>query len=282
MRNLLSTRVTWRRSAVLLGSTALLAGALTQLPATASAEPPQPAKQAAKQAAAEAPGDYYKDAEGKTGDELKAALNTIISEGDQLSYDQVWEALKATDEDPDNKSNVLLLYTGRSQSKEDNGGGADQWNREHTWAKSHGDFGTATGPGTDIHHLRPTDVSVNSTRGSKDFDEGGEELEEAPGNFTDGDSFEPRDEVKGDVARMILYMSVRYEGKDDYPDLEANDEVENGSKPLHGKLSTLKKWNEQDPPSDFEKNRNEVIFEKFQHNRNPFIDHPEWVKEIWG
>ena len=275
MRNLVSTRVTWRRSAVLLGSTALLAGALTQLPATASAEPP-------RATAVEAPDDYYKDAEGKTGDELKSALNTIISKSDQLSYDEVWEALKVTDQDPDNTSNVIELYTGNSVSKDDNGGGADQWNREHVWAKSHGDFGTKTGPGTDVHHLRPADVSVNSTRGNKDFDEGGEEVEEAPGNFTDGDSFEPRDEVKGDVARMILYMSVRYEGNDSYPDLEANDKVENGSEPLHGKLSALKKWNEEDPPSDFEKNRNEVIFEKFQHNRNPFIDHPEWVKEIWG
>lgn len=226
--------------------------------------------------------DYYKDALGKTGPELKTALHGIIKDADKLSYSQVWDALKVTDQDPSNSSNVILLYTGRSQSADDNGGDPDQWNREHVWAKSHGDFGTGTGPGTDIHHLRPTDVSVNSTRGNKDFDEGGEEVEEAPGNFTDGDSWEPRDEVKGDVARMVLYMAVRYEGDDAFPDLEPNDKVDNGSAPNMGRLSAMKKWNEQDPPSDFEKNRNEVIFDKFQHNRNPFIDHPEWVNDIWS
>ena len=146
----------------------------------------------------------------------------------------------------------------------------------------HGDFGTTIGPGTDLHHLRPANATVNSTRNNLDFDEGGEEVEDAPGNFYDNDSFEPRDEVKGDVARMILYMSVRYEGNDEYPDLEPNDEVENNKDPYIGRLSKLKEWNEADPPSDFEKNRNEVIFDKFQKNRNPFIDHPEWVGEIWS
>lgn len=225
---------------------------------------------------------YYKDALGKTGEDLKSSLHTIVSDQTKLSYSEVWDALKATDEDPADSANVILLYTGRSQSKSSNGGGADQWNREHTWAKSHGDFGTATGPGTDIHHLRPTDVSVNSTRGNKDFDEGGSEVGEAPGNYTDGDSFEPRDAVKGDVARMIFYMAVRYEGDDSFPDLEVSDQVNNGSAPLHGKLSVLEQWNEQDPPDAFEKNRNQVVFDDFQHNRNPFIDHPEWVAAIWG
>ncbi|MBZ2410645.1 endonuclease [Streptomyces sp. L06] len=224
---------------------------------------------------------YYQDALGKSGEELKSALHTIISDQTKLSYSQVWEALKDTDEDPANSSNVVLLYTGRSQSKESNGGGSGQWNREHVWAKSHGDFGTSTGPGTDIHHLRPTDVQVNSTRGNKDFDEGGSELSDAPGNFTDDDSFEPRDEVKGDVARMILYMAVRYEGNDSFADLEPNDQVDNGSQPYMGKLSVLKQWSQEDPPDSFEQRRNDVIFEQYQHNRNPFIDHPEWVGEIW-
>ncbi|MBC3991149.1 endonuclease [Streptomyces sp. AC563] len=225
---------------------------------------------------------YYEDAIGKTGESLRTALHQIISTDTQkLSYSQVWDALKATDEDPANPANVVLLYTGRSQSKDSNGGGADQWNREHVWAKSHGDFGTATGPGTDIHHLRPTDVSVNSTRGNKDFDLGGSEVEEAPGNLTDEDSFEPRDEVKGDVARMIFYMAVRYEGEDGFADLEVNDKVGNGSNPFLGRLSVLRKWSAEDAPSDFEKRRNQVIFDKYQHNRNPFIDHPEWVDEIW-
>ncbi|MFE7778198.1 endonuclease I family protein [Streptomyces sp. NPDC057445] len=224
---------------------------------------------------------YYKDALGKTGPELKKALHTIVSEQTKLSYDDVWDALKATDEDPGNPANVILLYTGRSQSKDSNGTGDDDWNREHVWAKSHGDFGTDTGPGTDVHHLRPADVSVNSIRGNKDFDAGGDEVAEAPGNHTDSDSFEPRDAVKGDVARMIFYMAVRYDGEDGFADLEPNDKVDNGSAPHIGRLSVLKEWSRQDPPDAFEQKRNQIIYDKFQHNRNPFIDHPEWVNEVW-
>ena len=226
--------------------------------------------------------DYYQDAIGKTGAELKSALHTIISNNTKITYDQVWDALQKTDEDPANPSNVILLYTGRSQSKAKHGGGVDDWNREHVWAKSHGDFGTATGPGTDVHHLRPTDVSVNSERGNKDFDNGGSEVSEAPGNFTDSDSWEPRDAVKGDVARMIMYMSVRYEGDDSYPDLEMNDTVNNGSAPNIGRQSVLLQWSNEDPPDSFEQHRNQVIFDQIQHNRNPFIDHPEWAASIWG
>ncbi len=226
---------------------------------------------------------YYADAMGKSGDQLKSCLHQIISSGTtKLTYDQVWDALKMTDEDPTNPSNVILLYTGRSQAKSDNGGGVDQWNREHVWARSHGGFGTATGPGTDVHHLRPTDVSVNSTRGNKDFDEGGSAVGEAPGNYTDADSWEPRDAVKGDVARMIFYMDVRYEGGDGFADLEVNDQVSNGTAPLHGRLSVLLQWNAQDPPDTFEQRRNQVIYDDLQHNRNPFVDHPEWAASIWS
>ncbi|RJQ75485.1 ribonuclease [Pseudonocardiaceae bacterium YIM PH 21723] len=226
--------------------------------------------------------DYYAAAQGKSGHELKVALHQIIKNNTKISYAQVWEALKDTDQDPNNTNNVILLYSGRSQSKNSNGGNPNDWNREHVWAKSHGDFGTATGPGTDVHHLRPEDVSVNSTRGNKDFDLGGSAVSECPGCKTDGDSFEPRDAVKGDVARMILYMAVRYDGEDGFADLEPNESVNNGSKPAIGKLSVLRQWAKQDPPDAFEQRRNQVIYDKYQHNRNPFIDHPEWVASIWG
>ncbi|MFC8262763.1 endonuclease I family protein [Streptomyces sp. NPDC057291] len=224
---------------------------------------------------------YYQDALGKTGTQLKNALHSIISVQTKISYSQVWDALKDTDQDPANSSNVILLYTGRSEPKSDNGGAVGQWNREHVWAKSHGDFGTSTGPGTDIHHLRPEDVTVNSIRGNKDFDNGGTAVSGAAGNYTDSDSFEPRDAVKGDVARMILYMAVRYEGDDAFADLEPNDQVDNGSAPNIGRLSVLKQWSQEDPPDSFEERRNDVIFDQYQHNRNPFIDHPEWVEAIW-
>ncbi|MFD2792785.1 endonuclease I family protein [Promicromonospora vindobonensis] len=237
---------------------------------------------AVAQDGADVPAGYYDSAEGLTGEALKSELNDIISVGDQLSYSEVWAGLQASDEDPADPNNVVLLYSGESRAKNLNGGDVGDWNREHVWAKSHGDFGTATGPGTDLHHLRPTDVQVNSIRGNKDFDNGGSQVSGAPGNYTDSDSFEPRDEVKGDVARMILYMAVRYEGEDGFADLEPNDSVSNGSAPLHGRLSVLLDWHDADPVSAFEAHRNDVIYEQFQHNRNPFVDHPEWAAAIWG
>ncbi|KMO95478.1 endonuclease I family protein [Streptomyces roseus] len=265
--------------------------ALTLVPATASAGSQRTAAPHADAAASgravtaatttASVDAYYAAAEGKTGAALKTALHDIIKTQSKVTYDGVWNALKVTDQDPANPNNVILVYSGRSQSKSTNGGGANDWNREHVWAKSHGDFGTATGPGTDLHHLRPEDVTVNSTRGNKDFDMGGSPVAEAPGSFTDSDSFEPRDAVKGDVARMLLYMAVRYDGGDGFANLEVNDKVDNGSAPAIGRISVLKQWNQQDPPDAFEQHRNQVIFDQFQHNRNPFIDHPEWVNSIW-
>ncbi|MEO3777194.1 endonuclease [Micromonospora sp. B11E3] len=225
---------------------------------------------------------YYASAIGKTGTALRSALHSIIRTQTKLSYDQVWEALKDTDQDPANANNVILLYSGRSQSKASNGGGVDDWNREHVWAKSHGDFGTATGPGTDVHHLRPEDVTVNSTRGNKDFDNGGSAVSQCPDCFSDADSFEPRDAVKGDVARMIMYMAIRYEGDDGWPNLEMNNSVTNGTAPYHGRQSVLLAWHQLDPPDAFEKRRNQVIYDRWQRNRNPFIDHPEWAAAVWG
>ncbi|ALC90364.1 ribonuclease [Bacillus sp. FJAT-18017] len=227
------------------------------------------------------PAGYYDSAAGKTGEALKTALHNIIDDHTKISYDAVWDALRKTDEDPNNTNNVILLYTGRSQGKFTNGGGVNDWNREHVWAKSHGDFGTTMGAGTDLHHLRPTDVSVNSSRGNKDFDNGGTQHTEALGNYTDSDSWEPRDSVKGDVARMLFYMAVRYEGDSGELDLELNNLVNNGTAPYHGKQSVLLQWHMEDPVDAFERKRNDIIYAQYQHNRNPFIDHPEWVSLIW-
>lgn len=276
---------TRRRKAAALAAAAVLAGlaapSLTASPATAATAPVTAPSGPSATANSDYDDTYYKDAVGKTGDSLKSSLHTIISDQTKLSYSAVWDALKVTDEDPDNSGNVILLYSGDSRSKSLNGGDNGDWNREHTWAKSHGDFGTATGPGTDIHHLRPSDVQVNSARGNKDFDNGGSEVANGGGSLTDSDSFEPRDAVKGDVARMIFYMAVRYEGDDGFADLEVNGNVDNGSAPYMGKLDVLKQWSDEDPPDAFEENRNQVIYDDFQHNRNPFVDHPEWVGEIW-
>ncbi|AUO15638.1 endonuclease [Clostridium taeniosporum] len=225
---------------------------------------------------------YYVDAIGKTGKALKSSLHEIIDDNKKLSYSDVWKALMDTDEDPNNTNNIILLYTGRSQAKTTKGSGVDDWNREHVWAKSHGHFGTKAGPGTDLHHLRPTDASVNSARGNLDFDNGGIPHSEAVLCKYDNDSWEPRDKVKGDVARMLFYMDVRYEGDNGEIDLELNDKVNNRFDPYFGKISTLIQWNKEDPVDEFERRRNDIIYKKYQHNRNPFIDHPEWVNKIWG
>lgn len=230
-------------------------------------------------AEAPAPDEYYDTAEGLQGEALKAELHEIIDGHTELSYSQVWDALKITDEDPNNPNNVLLLYTGESRSKSLNGGNVGDWNREHTWAKSHGGFGTARGAGTDIHHLRPTDVQVNGLRGNLDFDYGGSAVSGCDGCLRTATSWEPPDEVKGDVARMLFYMAVRYESGDAV-DLELNDLVNNGSTPYHGKISVLLEWHEQDPVSAWEQQRNEKI-EDIQGNRNPFVDYPEWAESIW-
>lgn len=106
------------------------------------------------------PGAYYTGTSGLTGAALRSKVHTIISTGvTTLSYDEVWDGIKDVDQDPNNSGNVVELYTGRSVPKSSNGSGVENWNREHVYAKSHGDFGTANGPGTDLNHLRAADVS---------------------------------------------------------------------------------------------------------------------------
>jgi endonuclease I len=228
---------------------------------------------------------YYAGAEGLAASALKSFLHDLIDDHTEYTYAFAKTALLETDEDPNNDSNVILFYTGRSQAKTTFGTSSDQWNREHVWAKSHGGFSEVPPAGTDLHHLRPTDFSVNRARGNLDFDEGGTKVNDTYGInssfcYADSDSFEPRDEVKGDVARIIFYMAVRYDGSDGVADLELNDFVSNGSTPFMGKKTVLLTWNELDPVDDFERNRNETIF-GYQGNRNPFIDHPELADKIW-
>ena len=232
---------------------------------------------------AQIPDGYYDGTEGLTGDDLKFALHFIIDHHTSFSYSDVADYLKYTDEDPNNSDNIIMLYTGRSSPKSNNGGGANQWNKEHVWAKSHGNFGTSQPAGTDLHNIRPADASVNSSRGHRHFDEGGTQHSEATECYYTDDTWEPRDAVKGDVARMIFYMATRYKGDaGNEPDLEVVDYIpSDASLPYHAMLSTLLIWNEQDPPDDFEINRNEVIY-GFQGNRNPYIDHPEWVQCVFG
>lgn len=224
---------------------------------------------------------YYNDTDGKDGEELKEALNDIISGHTEFSYYFSKEIFKLSDVDPDNPENVILVYTGRSHDNGDYGSTGNQINREHVWAKSHGGFADVTPMDNDVHNLKPSDASVNMDRSNKDFDNGGTQHPEATGCYYTADTWEPRDEVKGDIARIIFYMSTRYEGENGEMDLEVVDYINTYPQPEHGKLSALLAWNLQDPPDEFERNRNNVIF-SFQKNRNPFIDNPLFAEYIWG
>jgi predicted extracellular nuclease/endonuclease I len=219
---------------------------------------------------------------------IKTAINDIIStDHKNLTYAEVWTSLTYTDEDPSDTNNVILWYSNRSQAKSTNGSGAassnaDNWNREHSWPKSHGFSNSSLEAYTDIHHLRPTDISINSSRGNLDFDNSDSPLSESPINSVDDDSFEPRDDVKGDVARMMFYMDTRYEGSgsDSTPDLQLVNRITTTSESKLGWLCTLAAWNVADPVDASEQLRNDRIYE-LQGNRNPFTDNPSWVEILY-
>ncbi len=240
------------------------------------------------------PEGYYNSAEGLSGEDLKAALHNIIDDHTTYSYTSsstdVWDILKESDRDPNNSTNVILFYTGWSVNAAQEYNNGSGWSREHVWAKSRGDFGTDRGAGTDCHHLRPADISVNSARSNRWFNYCNEEYYDggiATGCYTSSSDWfwQPRDEVKGDVARMIFYMATRYEGDvAGEPDLEVIDSIPSDNytkEPVHAKLEALLQWHIDDPVDDFERNRNEVVY-SYQGNRNPFIDHPEYVNSIYG
>ncbi len=231
---------------------------------------------------------YYYDADGKAGEELRAALHEIISTGShQLSDPEEDTAMKDLDTDPADTNNVILLYRRIPMAKSlynDN----DGWNKEHTWPESRG-LGS-TGPDqNDVHNLFAADKNVNALRGNLYFDESNPAdagylspaATNAPETSRDDDSWEPPDGVKGDLARALFYMDVRYDGMEgDTVDLQLQDALTDPTNRM-GMLTTLRAWHEADPPDATESNRNEKIFQTYQHNRNPFIDHPEWVACIF-
>ncbi len=223
---------------------------------------------------------YYKDANGLKGTALKSALRTIIS---KVTHRETYDDLKSdtikSDTDPNNSNNILLFYTRISiPGKWD---GTTTWNREHVWPQSRGWFKTS-GAGSDLHHLRPEDSSINSARGNKKFGEikgqsNAKRVMFSEGNgggysdcYIAGDYFEPLDEAKGDVARIIFYLMTRYAESDNYTFTAVAQSKE-----------MLIKWHIQDPVDDLERHRNEAAY-KIQGNRNPFIDHPEAVSLIYG
>lgn len=229
---------------------------------------------------------YYQSTQGLTGDNLKSALNLIIRDHTRFTYSCVWTILQEADEDPQNPANIIALYTNRSIPKADRDAGQNDpnsWNREHVWAKSHGFPNQTQHAYTDAHHLRPADRSVNTDRSDNDFDNGGVLDTECTECREGSGTWEPPDRVKGDIARMLFYMVVRYEGSDtsNTQDLELVDRTTDSGDSHLGTLCTLVQWHNDDSVSNEERNRNGIVY-GWQGNRNPFIDHPEYVVSIWG
>ena len=229
---------------------------------------------------------YYESVRGLKGEELKKGLHKIIKGHTTFSYgSNINGYMKIYDKSYENSSKLNLIYTGEASMNV-------EFNKEHVWAKSHGDFGTGQGPGSDLHNLRPCYNNLNSTRGNLDFGEGGSEISSYPGNYKTSSTFEPRDDFKGDVARTIFYMATRYEGNEgSYPDLELEApsdtkrylNLASGAKGVHGDFDDLYKWATSgiDPVDNFEVNRNNIIYKDYQKNRNPFVDHPEFIIMIY-
>ena len=230
-----------------------------------------------------------------TGQDMYNALQLKISNNTNESFYNYGDArddIEIMDLDPDDNtnSNVLLVYgyvnnlscsggvtDRRIRNKNDFGGGVCEYNREHVFARSNanpsmGSVGNSTtGIGADPHNLRASDVQRNGNRGSKKF---------AAGSGNSGDvgsgNWYPGDEWKGDVARMMMYMYVRY-GDRCLPDLNGFGSKEGATEMLQIYLE----WNADDPVSGIEVNRNNLL-ETTYGNRNPFIDNPYLAKVIWG
>jgi endonuclease I len=238
------------------------------------------------------PSGYYAAAEGLTGPALKAALHDIID--DHTSIDaESFMALRMLDQDPDNTNNVIAIYSGSSEPKFADGGLT--WNREHCWPLAFGIGSENSLAGADLHNLRPCLTGVNQTRGSRTYGQAStnhptdpavappgapECLYDARGG--QGSIWTPRPSEKGDLARAMFYMAVRYDGSDPGSvDLELGDEA-NSSQAVFGNLTTLLQWHLDDPVSTEERRRNDLIHDRYQGNRNPFVDRPEFVAKIFG
>ena len=233
---------------------------------------------------------YYHYAEGLTGAALKAKLHDIISAGAvELDSNGEDAAMKAIHADPANSNNVLLLYNPTSSlPKSAYNNSPNGWNKEHCWPESRG-LGNQGPDQVDVHNLYAEHIGANGLRGNLYFDESNTNdpayrapaTNVAPETSMDSNSWEPPPASKGNVARGVFYMATRYDGSE--PDTSALSFSDNPTfTNTMGILSNLLLWHAMDPPDAWERNRNEMIYSSFQHNRNPFVDRPEWVEQIWG
>lgn len=179
---------------------------------------------------------------------------------------------------------ISLLYTSVLVTRANFGGDDGTWNREHVWPKSLGGFDNS-GAGADLHHVRPSDAAINNKRGNLKFGnvsngataQGSTLVNRVSGGTYSNPYFEPLDNVKGDVARICLYVYVRYGGE-----LSKCSNITN----VFQSVDVLLEWCALDPVDEWEMSRNDVV-EGIQGNRNVFIDYPEYAwllfdKEVPG
>ena len=174
---------------------------------------------------------------------------------------------------------ISLIYTSVEVTRSQFGGNAGTWNREHVWPKSLGGF-TDTGAGSDLHHIRPSDATVNARRDNNKYGnvENGSEVKGSAlvggmvSGYLKGGYFEPLDNAKGDVARICLYVYVRYGGE-----ISKCSNITN----VFESVDVLLEWCEMDPVDEWEMSRNDVV-EGIQGNRNVFIDYPEYAWLLFG
>ncbi len=247
------------------------------------------------------PSGYYNGTETLSGAPLKTALYNIIKGHTIISYSGLWTAYKTTDKlEIGGTTYVFDMYSVKSDSTSaysftfttdqcgNYSGEGDCYNREHSFPKSW--FNDASPMYSDLFHIVPTDGYVNSRRSNYPFGEvtsptwtstNGSKLGSCSYPGYTGTVFEPIDEYKGDFARIYFYMATRYENV--IAGWPGSDMTNSTSFPCftNWALNMLIKWNNEDPISTKEINRNESAY-LLQHNRNPFIDHPEFVYKIWG
>ncbi len=240
---------------------------------------------------AQPPSGYYNTALGKQGAELKTALYNIIKGHTVVSYSALYSHYQHTDIKPNGK--VWDMYSNCDFSWGENCGSYSQecdcFNREHSLPQSW--FNSASPMVSDIFHVYPTDGYVNGRRSNFPYGEvnsatytsgNGCKLGSCVFPGYTGTVFEPIDEYKGDFARTYFYMVTRYENV--ISNWNAPNVLNGTTFPAftEWQLNLLISWHNQDPVSDKEINRNNYVYTSVQHNRNPFIDHPEFVAAVWG
>lgn len=246
---------------------------------------------------AQIPNGYYDPVQGLTGNDLMVALHSIIDNHTVISYNNLWNAFYDTDRKSNGKiwdiytdipgSTPVYVFTYSTDQCGTYAVEGDCYNREHTWPQSW--FNSVSGPVSDLFHIYPTDGKVNGERGDTPYGNVGATVYYTSSNGSqigittdlgfNSAVFEPIDEYKGDIARSYFYMTTRYYSEDGG---WTNSSATTKSAIKLWQLNVLLTWHHQDPVSSKETARNNVIYSDYQHNRNPFIDHPEWADSIWG